>query len=324
MKIAISEIKVNTGRREVNLKGIDELIRSISEVGLLNPITVDPDHTLIAGLHRLEAAKRLCWSEIECTVCGLEGLEAELAEIDENVVRTSLSTIEYGELLERRKEIYESLYPQTKAGQAQAAGMHRVTGKHVTDKMSATCQPKSFAQDTAGKLGVSPRTIERTIQTMKGLTQETRDVFRHFPNYELSQTNAAKLSRLEPAKQKTAAVLLASNHIRSVDEYEPEQVEGKPQRKPKREKWFLESVAQLKDPTRTVSHDSDFFLSDYRNMVREVQRRIDSYSEPYYEKPIRSLSQSEMDELQSLTDSCCEMMQSFVKQIKEGEWQQHA
>ena len=158
MKIAISEIKICTGRRETSVSGIDELARSISEVGLLNPITIDADHTLIAGLHRLEAVKRLCWTEIECTVCGLEGLQAELAEIDENVVRTALSTIEYGELLERRKEIYESLYQETKAGLAQAAGMNRSIGKHVTDKMSPTS--KSFAQDTARKLGVSVRTVE--------------------------------------------------------------------------------------------------------------------------------------------------------------------
>ena len=52
MKIAISEIKVNPGRREASSNGINELIRSISEVGLLNPVTVDPNHTLIAGLHR--------------------------------------------------------------------------------------------------------------------------------------------------------------------------------------------------------------------------------------------------------------------------------
>ena len=127
--------------------------------------------------------------------------------------------------------------------------------------MSATCQPKSFAQDTAGKLGV--------------------------------------------------------------DEYEPEQVEGKPPRKPKREKWLLESVAQLKDPTRIASHNSRSFLSDYRAMIYGVQRKIDSFCEPN-EKSIPSLSQSEMEELQSLTDSCCEMMQSFIRQLKEGQGQHHA
>ena len=321
MKNKISEIKVNTGRREASLNGIDELAQSISEVGLLNPITIDADHTLIAGLHRLEAAKRLGWTEIECTVCGLEGLQAELAEIDENVVRTALSTIEYGELLERRKEIYESLYPETKAGLAQAAGMNRAIGKHVTDKMSAT--PKSFAQDTAGKLGVSVRTVERTMQTMKGLTQETRDVFHHFPDYKLSQSNAAKLSRLEPAKQKTAAILLASHQIQSVDEYQPEPGTGKSTRKSKQDKEFLEIVAELKNPIRDTSDGSDFFLSEYRAMVCGIQRRMSSYCEPYYESSIRSLSQSEMDELQSLTDSCCEMIQDFVRQVKEGKWQPH-
>lgn len=321
MKIAINEIKVNEGRREASLNGIEELARSISEIGLLNPITIDADRTLVAGLHRLEAARRLGWTEIECTVCGLDGLQAELAEIDENVVRTALSTIEYGELLERRREIYESLYPETKAGAAQAAGMNRATGRHVSDKMSLT--PKSFAQDTAGKLGVSPRTIERTMQTMSGLTQETRAVFRNFPSYKLSQTNAAKLSRLDPAKQKTAAILLASYQIRSVDEYQPEETEGKKPRKPKQDAEFLESVASLKDPTRIRAMDSsEGFVSDYAAMASDVQRRIDNYHESYFEEAVRALSPAQMDELQRLTDSCCEMLRSFVRQVREGEWQQ--
>jgi len=322
MKIAISEIKVNPGRREADLTGISELAQSISEVGLLNPITVDPDQTLIAGLHRLEAAKQLGWTEIECTVCGLEGLQAELVEIDENVVRTALSTIEYGELLERRREIYESLYPETKAGLSQAAGMNRAIGKNVSDKMSLTT--KSFAQDTAGKLGVSVRTVERTMQTMKGLTQETRDVFRNFPNYKLSQSNAAKLSRLEPAKQKNAAILLASYQIQSVDEYQPEQAGGKSPRKPKKSTEFLESVAALKDPTKGAAGTPGQFISEYRAIINQVQQRIGTYREPYYEGDFSSLSQSEIDEMQRLTDSCCEMMQRFIREIKEGKWQPRA
>ncbi len=30
------------------------------------------------------------------------------------------------------------------------------------------------------------------------------------------------------------------------------------------------------------------------------------------------------DEIQSLTDSCCEMMQRFIREIKEGKWQSRA
>ena len=116
MRIPISEIKINPGRREVLSKRVSELAKSIAEVGLLNPITLNRDNTLIAGLHRLEAAKLLGWAEVDCTVSSLEGLQAELAEIDENFVRTDLSTIEYGDLLLRRKEIYEVLHPETKNG----------------------------------------------------------------------------------------------------------------------------------------------------------------------------------------------------------------
>ena len=93
MQITISEIKINPGRRPVNSDGVEKLARSISEIGLLSPISINQEHALIAGLHRLEVVKRLGWAEIECNICTLDALQTELAEIDENVVRTELSVI---------------------------------------------------------------------------------------------------------------------------------------------------------------------------------------------------------------------------------------
>ena len=116
MRIQITEIKIAPERQEADPEGIRELADSISQVGLLNPITIDQEHILIAGLHRLEAARLLGWTEIECTVSSLEGLLAALAEVDENVVRKGLSAVEYGNLLLRRKEIYEALHPETRNG----------------------------------------------------------------------------------------------------------------------------------------------------------------------------------------------------------------
>ena len=115
MKVNINDIKINSGRRAVLDKDVEELALSILDVGLLNPITLTEDYTLIAGLHRLEAVKLLGWTEIECTITDLEGLSAELAELDENFARANLSPLEMGDLLKRRKDIYEELYPETTA-----------------------------------------------------------------------------------------------------------------------------------------------------------------------------------------------------------------
>jgi len=167
MLIAIREIKINPGRRAILPKQLQELAQRISTVGLLNPITIDRNYTLIAGQHRLEAVKLLGREEIECTVSSLEGLEAELAEIDENVVRSDLAALDYSDLLLRRKEVYETLHPETKHG-----------GDRKSEKIKRTkCpldSPKSFVDDTAEKLGVDPRTVRRQIQTAKNLTPEAK------------------------------------------------------------------------------------------------------------------------------------------------------
>ena len=83
----------------------------------------------MAGLHRLEAVKLLSWTEVECTITDLNGLTAELAELDENFARANLSPLEIGDLYRRRKDIYEMLYPETRAGTAQALGMNKAKGQ---------------------------------------------------------------------------------------------------------------------------------------------------------------------------------------------------
>lgn len=217
MHVPISEIKINPGRRKAAPGDIRELADSIAAIGLLNPITVSSGRTLIAGLHRLEAAKLLGWTEIECTVSSLEGLRAELAEIDENFVRSDLTPIKYGELLLRRKEIYEALHPesiQTNQGGPFRGNQHREVG----DKLTQTT--KSFSQDTAEKLGISRRTVERQVQIAKKLTPETKKIIRDSDTL-ITRKEALALSRLEPGPQAEAAALLTAGTIQSVEEYAP-------------------------------------------------------------------------------------------------------
>ena len=292
MRLSIKEIQVKEGRRSLDTCHVGELADSIREIGLLNPLTIDRDNFLIAGLHRLEAVKRLGWTEVDCTVSSLEGLAAELAEIDENIVRSDMSTLEYGEILLRRKEIYETLHPETKRGMRNGQ-----TSK--SDKMSFL-ETKSFAKDTAEKLGVVPRTVERQIQTAKNLTQEAKEIIKN-ADKKISKKEALKLSRLEPEDQKEAARLLTTQQIRNMGEYaekkkeEPEKAGGS----------LKDMIAELKDPDKDCSGTPDSFLEEYEAFVRKFHKEIGWYSDPYYDTVFPFVSPEQLSILRELTDSIC-------------------
>lgn len=216
MLININDIKINPGRREAALEDVQRLSESIAEVGMMNPITITSDHNLIAGLHRLEAAKRLGWTEIECTISDMDELHTELAEIDENVIRTGLSDLELSDLLARRKKIYETLHPATIARNLLG---HASNYESSSDKL--TGKEKPFSQDTAEKMGVSPRTVERHVQIGENLTPETKEILRG-ADTKITKQNLTKLSRLEPEQQSEAAKRLTEGTIKSVDEFTAE------------------------------------------------------------------------------------------------------
>lgn len=340
MQVPIGKIQIKEGRRSLDACHVKELADSIRELGLLNPLTIDRDYVLIAGLHRLEAVKALGWEDVECTVSSLEGLAAELAEIDENIVRSDISTLEYGEILLRRKEIYETLHPETKEGIAQAISMNRTLGNNVSDKMSVTS--KSFVQDTAEKLGVVPRTIERQIQTAKNLTAETKEIIKK-SDQKISKEAALKLSRLGPEQQKEAAALLAAKEIRTVDEYtakvkgaqeaeipaqsnlpdrlpEPQYIEPVADKPVEAEPpapagdcplqtghaaSLKDVVAELKDPDKDCSGTPDSFLAEYEAFTRKFHKEIGWYNDPYYDTVFPSVSPEQLASLRELTDSIC-------------------
>lgn len=330
MKIPVDKIQVREGRRELDGDHVRELADSIRELGLLNPVTVDKENYLIAGLHRLEAVKLLEWPEVECTVSSLEGLQAELAEIDENFVRNDLSTIEYGEMLLRRKEIYETLHPETKVGVAQAAGMNKAIGNNVRESGSLTS--KSFICDTAEKLGVTPRTIAKKIQVAKNLTPETKKVVKES---EVGFKNALKLSRLEPEQQREAAALLAAKEIKTVDEYtvakaaEPAPEPVEPQNdalEPEKPApvslqegpcpSFKEVVADLKDTEKEYVCTPDMFLTEYSNFATKIVKEMEWYASPLYEAAFPYLSEAQFTILRQQTDSICSAARALISKVE--------
>lgn len=188
----IQDVKINSRLRSVNQIKVKEISESIKQIGLLNPITINQDNSLIAGLHRLEAHKFLGIGEIKVNRVNLFGDSLELAEIDENLIRNDLTELEKGQHLIRRKEIYEKLFPETKKG---AINQH-------TKVLTAESAVSTFTKDTAIKTGISERALQVSVQIAKNITPEVQKQIQNTPMAD-QKTILLELSKQTPEKQKS-------------------------------------------------------------------------------------------------------------------------
>ncbi|MGP9791490.1 ParB/RepB/Spo0J family partition protein [Roseinatronobacter sp. NSM] len=160
-RVSVSDIEVSNRLRPVSEAGVESIIASIQETGVMK----DAIHlrqkkggklVLIAGGHRLEAAKRLGWTEIEAKVwADVTDDWAQLMEIDDNIAGAELCPLDTAVFLAARKRIYEKLHPESKHAVGAALAAKRWD---ATDTMSV-----AFTAATAEKFGMSDRHVRRLI-----------------------------------------------------------------------------------------------------------------------------------------------------------------
>ena len=187
MEIETSKIKVNERvRKEFN--DIEDLASSINELGQIQAITIDKDYNLIAGHRRLLACKNLginIKAEIVNVKSELHKLDMELAE---NVKRNDFNPIELAEGFQRRKELYEGLHPETKAGQSQALGMNKKLGHDVKTESDPT-----FVEETAKAIGKSETFVKEHLQ-LNNLKKEDKEKVR---DNKINKSQALSIMRKE-------------------------------------------------------------------------------------------------------------------------------
>src|SRR3954451_3716026 len=97
INVGLGGIAINPERlRALRKDKVTELAESMQARGLLQPLVLrtgeGAGYILVAGWHRLEAAKLLKWDNVPATVYeDMKVDAAEWAEIDENLVRADLS-----------------------------------------------------------------------------------------------------------------------------------------------------------------------------------------------------------------------------------------
>lgn len=107
--ILVENIIVGRRHRSISDDAVARLAESMKTIGLMTPITVhspsDDSVWLVAGHHRLAAAKLLGWEEIDAFVVDASEIDLEMREIAENLHRSELTALERDEQIGRWAEL---------------------------------------------------------------------------------------------------------------------------------------------------------------------------------------------------------------------------
>ena len=134
-EISISRLLPNpyTSRRRCDRKKLSELAKSISEVGVLQPVLVrrkdDEKFQIISGERRVKASRIAGLKEIPCIVLGVTDRRSALYSVSENLQRCDIDAFEEAEGIKNMCE----LYGMTEEDCAVKLGISR---EKVRDKLS--------------------------------------------------------------------------------------------------------------------------------------------------------------------------------------------
>lgn len=216
-RVKVADI-VTAGRlRPVSEAGVESLLASIAEIGVMK----DAVHVrqkkggqlvLIAGGHRLEAARRLGWEEIEAKVwADVTDDWARLMEIDDNIAGAELNPLDTALFLAERKRVYERLHPETVAKIGAELVAHRW---NTADTMSVA----SFAAATAEKFGMTDRHVRRLIAAGSRLDPRDVSLLRKAPR-QITLKDLAEIAKIGETTERYEVVeALAEGRAKSAAE----------------------------------------------------------------------------------------------------------
>ena len=189
-QIPVTAVVVGSRMRQLSEEKVLELMQSYEEIGVINPISLDEDLFLMAGFHRLEAARNLGWETIEAKIFNHEDLQRELIEIDENLIRNELCYVGEAEHIEKREQILES----------QGKRKQRGSNQYADDDDTLT------TDELATRLGTT-NSMYRKKRQLASLEPELRDALRGTEYGRKNLNDLLNLSRHAPQIQRRVGQL---------------------------------------------------------------------------------------------------------------------
>jgi len=191
-KLPISEIQIGIRFRK-EFGDLEMMVSSIKEIGLLHPIVVDENYNLIAGQRRVEACKKIGWTEIPVHIVNLEDLT--LGEFHENSVRKNFTKSEV-------LSIKNALEPEIKKEAKKRQGNRNDINQHSGD--SPQSSQKKSRDVIAEYTGLSSNTIKKLeeIKEESETNPKFAKLFEAIDNNENKTTTNSVYIKLKKLKKK--------------------------------------------------------------------------------------------------------------------------
>lgn len=187
---------------------IEGLMESILKNRQVQPVTIAPNpqgpepYRIVDGRKRLFVHKQLAkdnkrFRNIPAHIEKMykDETRLELARIDTMLLREELHPVAYGKLLAQKKQIYETLYPDSAK-----------TGKKVTDKMA-----KTFIKSHEETTGMNERTAYRFHSAATSIPD---DVAENVIKLNLPMSDCEKLAKLPSGVQEKYVNIETAQEIR--------------------------------------------------------------------------------------------------------------
>lgn len=202
--IALDRVRTAHRLRPVDADWASLLADRIREEGLLQPIAVraadaEGNHQLIFGGHRVAACRMLGWESIPAKVLEVSDLQAQLMEIEENLIRAELNPLDRAVFLARHKQVWEALHPETRHGGKRAKKGAEASGQDGHLPLAAR-----FSAVAQEKFGLSERTVRRAVALANALDAKVRELIAGEP-LARNAKELEELARLVPGEQLAVA-----------------------------------------------------------------------------------------------------------------------
>lgn len=234
--VAVSKVTVPEDRLRED-RDVGSLSESIRLHGLLQPIVLNEDYVLVAGLRRLLAHRQLGRTEIRATIKSFGELSSELAdvdrklheshherlvEIDENAERLELSKLERDEQIELKDRLLTALGWRKPAHRPTVIKWDKsypltqpplpvdTTGQESTGDTDQPEQPTQLGNaEIADQYGVSTKTVKRAKSLVRNLAEPEREFIKtSLPDLADNREELKRLGRIKSQRHRGSVLML--------------------------------------------------------------------------------------------------------------------